>query len=127
PAAASLVADFFPSSRRIHIFHTAPEETAPVKEEPPAGKTRSEHGEERTRTELDLAVSAALTVAVGPRLEAEWSHQMHSREARPPCYQLRPWISDDSTVVARPSLLASCLVLGRTDDYLLKGLDIAAR
>lgn len=121
PAATALVEDFLPSARRIHFFHTAPEEIAPLK------GSGAALADGRVQLELELATSAALTVAVGPRLDAEWSTQMHGRARRPPRYQLQPWIAVVDEVVSEPPPLRVCMVLGRTEDYRLKGLDIAAR
>jgi glycosyltransferase involved in cell wall biosynthesis len=125
PAAHTLVADHFPSSKRVHIIHMAPDEIEWHKIDRKYDKGKK--AEERTRIEVDLGRTADCVVAVGPKLfrrfQTEFSpfsevnlvemvpgFDASSRRKRPP-----------------PGEPIRILVLGRMEDWQLKGLDIAAR
>jgi glycosyltransferase involved in cell wall biosynthesis len=122
PAALSLASDFFPASARIHMVHMAPGEIEWFKDRSGAAG----RAEEREQLELDLAMKSALVVAVGPRLYRETANLLATRPgAAPPVHRLDPGIHLGE--VRHPPTGIQVLLLGRAEDELLKGLDIAAR
>lgn len=119
----------FPQSKRIHFIHTAPEEIEPSK--PSRAGTAAKRGEEHVREQKDQAKDAVLIVGVGPRLAREFGNHVHGA-GYAPVHELNPGFDLDSETppVAAPITLPPgvvCLVLGRADDYELKGLDLAAQ
>jgi len=74
---------------------------------------------------LELAKSADLVVAVGPRLTREFGDLLAGLEKPPPLHRLDPGLGERSR--RGDSGVAQCLLLGRAEDVHLKGLDIAAR
>jgi glycosyltransferase involved in cell wall biosynthesis/tetratricopeptide (TPR) repeat protein len=82
--------------------------------------------ESRKRLQQQLASSAALVVGVGPALAIHAHSLVYLLNPRPAVHRLDPGIRASQ----RPSHLPPeilCLVLGRAEDFSLKGLDIAAR
>jgi len=82
-------------------------------------------GEVRERIEGNLAADADLVAAVGPRLRREFSDLLRGIGAQTAVHEFVP--GPDPADPTVPPQLNHCLVLGRVDDYELKGLDIAAR
>lgn len=83
--------------------------------------------EAKERVQLDLAKSAHLVMAVGPVLYAEFATMLSGLPHHPPIGQMNPGLGEfDSALRTSPPNI-HCLVLGRLEDYPLKGLDIAAR
>ena len=118
----------FPQSKRVHFIHTAPEEIEPSK--PSRSGTAAKRGEERVKEQKDQAKDAVLIVGVGPRLAREFGNHVHGA-GYAPVHELNPGfdLDDETPDVAAPVTLPPgvvCLVLGRADDYELKGLDLAA-
>jgi tetratricopeptide (TPR) repeat protein len=113
-----------PGARRVHIIHTAPGDIERFK--PQTGTTAAAKGEHKELGQEALAETADLVVAVGPRLYDEIATRLHGLTAPPPVLRLDPGISS-AKAERTPAPLAICLLLGRTEDRELKGLDIAAR
>ncbi|WP_156427756.1 tetratricopeptide repeat protein [Thiohalocapsa sp. ML1] len=113
-----------PGARRVHIIHTAPGDIERFK--PQTGTTAAAKGEHKELGQEALAETADLVVAVGPRLYDEIATRLHGLTAPPPVLRLDPGISSPKAE-RTPAPLAICLLLGRTEDRELKGLDIAAR
>lgn len=119
----------FPKSKRIHFIHTAPEEIEPSK--PSRVGTAAKRGEERVKEQKDQAREAVLIVGVGPRLAREFGNHIYGA-GYAPIYEINPGfdLDDETPDVAGPIVLPPgivCLVLGRVEDYDLKGLDLAAQ
>lgn len=126
PAAKVLVEDDFPEAKRLHFVHIAPDEIEWFKldREDDAGV----RAEDRTRIELDLGRSAARVVAVGPRLYGRYLTELHPYNCAKPI-ELDPGF-DSRTYDLReppPGTPWRVLVVGRMEDYYLKGIDLAAR
>jgi glycosyltransferase involved in cell wall biosynthesis/tetratricopeptide (TPR) repeat protein len=127
PYAKVLQKRCFPRSRRIHFIHTAPEEIEPHKTLR-SDATSSAVGEKRVQHQVNQAEGAELVVAVGPRLAREFAMQLlRLPNAQPPVHEFTPGLegTDERTPGVPPGIY--CLVLGRGEDYSLKGLDVAAR
>ncbi|GAA4869826.1 BREX system ATP-binding domain-containing protein [Kitasatospora terrestris] len=121
PAAKKLTDDFFPSARRLHFLHMAPDEIEWYKldRESDAGL----RAEERTDIERALGRSAHRVVTVGPRL-----HDQFMAEFANPL-RLDPGFDAAVTAVERKPPGGSplrVLLLGRVEDAQLKGVDLAA-
>jgi glycosyltransferase involved in cell wall biosynthesis/tetratricopeptide (TPR) repeat protein len=121
PAASVLTASF-PGSRRVHFIHVAPEEIEYFKDQPP-GQSASQKAEERMLHDVDRAASADLAVAVGPRLTRVVGNELHARGKK--VHEILPGLPQIEAAPGPPPAL-QCLLLGRAEDYELKGLDIAA-
>ena len=123
PYAAAL-ARSFPGARRVHFIHTRPEDIEWYKGAP--GEVNAAlRSEERKGLQRDLAKAASLVVGVGPYLEKAANTLLYHDEPRPPVVRLDPGFE----LINRPRALPPelhCLVLGRAEDDVLKGLDIAA-
>ena len=119
-AAQAQVTDFYQASRRIHFVHTAPGEIEFYKGKSDAAAT----AEERERLEVSLAEGASLVVAVGPRLAREAGNFLAPLASPPAIYRLDPPCSAAACQTPPPGI--HCLLVGRAEDFELKGLDIAA-
>ncbi|MCW1884190.1 PQQ-binding-like beta-propeller repeat protein [Luteolibacter flavescens] len=123
---AALIQKFsnFKNSRLAHFVHVAPGATEWFKSTS-EGTRAAAKAEIRERLEVTLASRADLVVAVGPLLKREISNLLHEKEDR--IYQLDPGLNITSTAIRRPPPGEQCLLIGRAEDAILKGLDIAAR
>ena len=110
------------------VVHTAPEELGMFKNYPRA----IAKGEEKNRAEVDLCKLADLVVAVGPKLMEAYSSYLRFCKKHQDIIQLTPSIFYEFTMVEQ----AACdgdkfkvLTFGRGDseDFSLKGYDIAAK
>jgi glycosyltransferase involved in cell wall biosynthesis/tetratricopeptide (TPR) repeat protein len=125
-ASVALVKYHYPGSKRVLFIHTSPEEIEWHKE-PREDSTSAERAEERKREQLELAKGCDLVVAVGPHLTSEFGTDLQGDGNPVSILSLTPGLPE------RPDNLASlppsirCLVLGRVEDYQLKGLDLAAK
>ena len=119
-AALRQVTDFYQTAQRVHFVHTAPGEIEFYKEKAEAAAT----AEERERQEVSLAEGASLVVAVGPRLAREAGNFLEPVTSRPIIHRLDPPCSP--AAYRPPPMGIHCLLLGRAEDFELKGLDIAA-
>ncbi|MDX3374674.1 caspase family protein [Streptomyces sp. ME02-6991-2A] len=129
PAAAHLQEDFFPRARRLHIVHMAPDE---IEWHKPDGSTdRAHRAEERTDIERRLGASAHRVLAVGPRLYERFRNELCDEDG------LEPLRIDPGFDLPAPRGLAArtpppgkpfkVLMMGRTEDAMLKGVDLGAR
>jgi glycosyltransferase involved in cell wall biosynthesis len=125
PAAKVLAEDHFPDAKRLHIVHMAPDEIEWYKldREDDAGA----RAEERTQVELDLGRTAARVIGVGPRLYNRYLRDLSAYDTPAPI-RLDPGFDtpDADPRTPPPGEPWSILMLGRLEDYRLKGLDIAA-
>lgn len=109
----------------VLFLHTRPEDIEWHKDKlgPDDAATTSE---QRKRMQETLASSAALVVGVGPVLATSARTLVYLAKPSPIVHQLDPGFR----LVDRPADLppeSQCLLLGRAEDFSLKGLDIAAR
>jgi glycosyltransferase involved in cell wall biosynthesis len=84
--------------------------------------------DQRTQVELDLARTADLVVTVGPRLHQRYLTELHPLGGLEPLRFDPGFVAtgDDATAVP-PGAPWRILVMGRAEDDLLKGLDLAAK
>jgi glycosyltransferase involved in cell wall biosynthesis len=126
PAAQALAEDHFPEAKRLHFVHMAPDEIEWFKldREDDVGL----RAEDRTLIELELGRGSGLVVAVGPRLYERYLRDFSAYNLALP-RRFDPGF-DTEIVAARappPGAPWSILILGRLEDYYLKGVDIAAK
>jgi glycosyltransferase involved in cell wall biosynthesis len=126
PAAQVLERDHFPTAKRLHFIHMAPDEIEWFKLD--RGDDAGVRAEERTQIELDIGRTAARVVAVGPRLHQRALNDFHPCGAPDPT-RLDPGFDAENLDPRNPppGQPLKVLVLGRMEDSYLKGLDLAAR
>ena len=126
-ASVALARDHYPASRRVLFIHTSPEEIEWHKE-PREDSTSAERAAERKREQLGLASGCDLVVAVGPHLASEFGTDLHGAGNATRVMELTPGLPErPANQLSTPPPAIRCLVLGRVEDYQLKGLDLAAR
>jgi glycosyltransferase involved in cell wall biosynthesis len=126
PASVSLAINHYPGSKRVLFIHTAPEEIEWHKE-PREDSSSTGRAEERKKEQLGLARECHLVVAVGPHLASEFGTDLHGAGIPVPLMELTPGLPERPVHAATtlpPAI--RCLILGRVEDYRLKGLDLAA-
>ncbi|WP_229075085.1 glycosyltransferase family 4 protein [Actinoplanes sp. DH11] len=123
PAAWVQVHRYHPEAALALIMHIAPSELERFKGAPGA----TARTEERERITRRIAADAQIVAAVGPRLRRYAEDLLEDGSGGRPVLQLDPGLGP--TTARRRSVppKRQVLVLGRTDDRELKGLDIAAR
>ncbi|WP_434048549.1 MULTISPECIES: glycosyltransferase [Sorangium] len=119
--------EFFPDAPFVLLVHTAPDEIE-------LGKSRTQEGdrarraEERTHLLRQLAGEAALVLPVGPRLRQETELFLRGGSSKAPLVvELKPGLTVSQQQVAVPPDIHQIFVIGRVEDFELKGIDIAAR
>ncbi|MEU2211062.1 glycosyltransferase [Streptomyces hygroscopicus] len=126
PVAKKIADDFYPMARRLHFVHMAPDEIEWYK--PDRGTDAGMRAEERTDIERALGRGAHRVVAVGPRLHDQFLAEFAGTEALPPL-RLDPGFDVTAPSVPRTPPGGSplrVLMIGRTEDARLKGVDLAA-
>lgn len=128
PEALGLTQDFFGEAKRLQVVHVAPDEIEWWKE----GRTDDAgvRAQARTELELDLAVSAHRTVAVGPRLHARMRRDLSVHDGVPEPVRLDPGFDHTDLDVVRtppPGGPDQVLLMGRIEDYEIKGVGLAAQ
>lgn len=108
------------------FIHTLPEEIEWHKE-PREDSTNAERAAGRKHEQLNLAKGADLVVAVGPRLEREFATDLMGAGNTVPIIGITPGLPACSPVAMALPPSIRCLILGRAEDYSLKGLDLAAQ
>ncbi len=126
PAALRLAEDSFSNAKRLHFVHMAPDEIEwhKLDREASAGL----RAEDRTRQELDLGQGAYRVVAVGPRLHDRYARDLHPLGVTAPI-RFDPGFDAPESGEPGPPPGApwKVLLLGRAEDHVLKGVDLAAR
>jgi glycosyltransferase involved in cell wall biosynthesis/tetratricopeptide (TPR) repeat protein len=125
-ASVRLARDDFPGSKRVLFIHTSPEEIEWHKESR-EDSTSAERAEARKKEQLGLAAKCDLVIAVGPRLTREFATDLHGDGNPVPIMELTPGLPEHPASAAAIPPAIRCLVLGRVEDYQLKGLDLAAK
>lgn len=126
-ASVALARDHYSASKRVLFIHTSPEEIEWHKE-PREDSTTAERAAARKREQLGLANGCDLVVAVGPHLASEIGTDLHGAGNAVSTLELTPGLPErppNQTSALPPSI--RCLILGRVEDYYLKGLDLAAK
>jgi glycosyltransferase involved in cell wall biosynthesis len=115
--------DHFPLAVCVHIVHTQPEEIEWYKDRQRNASARVDSSTSEAET---LARASALVLGVGPRLARQAQTYLHGLENAPPVAEIAPGLEDWSEgATATPPPEVRCLFVGRAEDGLLKGLDIA--
>ncbi|MDX6695598.1 MAG: hypothetical protein QOF02_3201 [Blastocatellia bacterium] len=126
-ASVALVKYHYSGSKRVLFIHTSPEEIEWHKD-PREDSTSAARAAERKREQLGLAEGCGLIVAVGPHLAAEFGTDLHGAGNPAPVMELTPGLPECfNNVEAQIPPTIRCLILGRVEDYQLKGLDLAAK
>ena len=117
-----------PHCKWIQVVHTAPEELGMYK----GYEERISKGEEKHQVEVELCKLADQVVAVGGKLADAFSGYLRSCEKHQEVFNLTPGIFSEFADVKQASQEIgsfSVLVFGRgdTEDFQLKGYDIAAQ
>lgn len=126
PVAKKIADDFFPMARRLHFVHMAPDEIEWYK--PDRGTDAGLRAEQRTDIERALGRGAHRVVTVGPRLHDQFLAEFAGTEALPPL-RLDPGFDVTAPSVPRTppgGAPLRVLLIGRTEDARLKGVDLAA-
>lgn len=125
--AVDLAARLYPEALKVLFIHTSPEQ---IEWEKGArdGVNPAETAETRRKVQVELGAACDLVVPVGPLLYREYLSELaaHCREKVPKAHMMIPGMATDKRGSSLPGSLR-CLVLGRAEDYHLKGLDIAAK
>ncbi|QKV93993.1 glycosyltransferase [Streptomyces sp. NA02950] len=126
PAAKKLADDFFPAARRLHLVHMAPDEIEWYK--PDRGTDAGLRAEQRTDIERALGRSAHRVVTVGPRLHDQFLAEFTGTGVLPPLRLDPGFDAADSSAPRTPpgGNPLRVLLIGRTEDARLKGVDLAA-
>ena len=116
------------SCKWVQVVHTAPEELGMYKNYSQA----ISKGEEKHRTEVDLCKLANVVLAVGPKLKEAYTAYLGSCKEHQDVIQLTPGIFREFSVVRKTTegkKKFRVLTFGRGDseDFSLKGYDIAAK
>ena len=117
-----------PHCKWIQVVHTAPEELGMYK----GYEERISKGEEKHQVEVELCKLADQVVAVGRKLADAFSGYLRSCEKHQEVLNLTPGIFSEFADVKQASQeVGSCSVLvfgrGNSEDFQLKGYDIAAQ
>jgi glycosyltransferase involved in cell wall biosynthesis len=116
------------NSKRILFIHTDPEEIEMYK--PEQGETDSvAKAEERGIIQKNLALNSSLIVTVGPKLFMWMKSLMEGVRPHPLIVQFNPGLYDEAQNIdySFESIALETLILGRLEDFSLKGVDVAAK
>ncbi|WP_128801439.1 MULTISPECIES: glycosyltransferase family 4 protein [unclassified Streptomyces] len=124
-SAAWAYARLYTSARLVYIAHTVPAEIERYKNSGAA----TARIEERERLIRELGAAADVVAAVGPRIARRTADLLagDGSTAADGVVRLDPGITLPRHPSRRPPATRHVLVLGRTEDIGLKGLDLAAR
>jgi len=125
PAAQILIEDHFPSAKRLHLIHVAPDEIEWLKLD--RTDDAGLRADRRTQIEVELARGAACVVAVGPRLYNRFLTELHPYNTTPLRFDPGFDNRNVNSRAAPPGSPWRVLVLGRLEDEHSKGLDLAAK
>jgi len=114
---------YHPDASLVHIVHTAPAEIERFK----GGIEATERAEEREQVTRLVATDADVVAAVGSRLQRYTADLLEDGSGLIRVVRLDPGLGPLYPGMRRLPPKKQVLMLGRTDDLELKGLDIAAR
>ena len=119
----------FSTCKWVHVVHTSPEDLSKFKNySDPTSK-----GEKKYQAEVDLCKCADLVMPVGPRLRQSYSAYLRRWKTGKDIFSFTPGLFErefgDVEQVANSNEDFKVLIVGRgdTEDFELKGLDIAAK
>jgi glycosyltransferase involved in cell wall biosynthesis len=111
------------SASLVHVVHTAPSEIERYK----SGPAATERTEQREWITRRVTAGANVVGAVGPRLQRYTEDLLEDGSGRSRVVRLDPGLGPLYPGTRRAPAKKQVLMLGRTSDIELKGLDIAAR
>jgi tetratricopeptide (TPR) repeat protein/glycosyltransferase involved in cell wall biosynthesis len=123
PAAKALCERFFKKATRVHFVHVSSEAIEAYK----GRKDASALAEQRIKIENECASGAGVVAGVGPRLTRDIQTQLAGKLDAPRVLEFSPAAFPDMKPAVNRPPAVRVLVVARTEDYPLKGLDIAAR
>ncbi len=127
PEAQAIAEDHYPAARRFHMVHMDPDEVEWWK--PDRKNDAALTAEARTEIEIDLAREAAQAIAVGPRLYHRLCRDLAVYPGAPAPLRLDPGFDEIEGRERNPppGNPLQVLMIGRMEDWLLKGVDLAAQ
>jgi glycosyltransferase involved in cell wall biosynthesis len=126
PHAKSISEDHFPSAARVHIVHTSSDEIEWQRSDlQNAGVT----AERNSMIDVDLAADATLTLGIGPRLADLVDLELSVFEHKPSRGRIDPGfdVAQDVDRQPPPGRRRQIMIMGRLDDWGVKGVDFAAK
>lgn len=121
-----LAQDYFQGCRRVHFIHTDPSEIEYYKELP-SGLNATDRSNDRRVAQVEMCKGADVVAAVGPRLSQGIGTELHVHQGEHKLMSFVPGLNQSGSKPRVPHFVRQCLVLGRAEDKILKGLDLAAR
>jgi glycosyltransferase involved in cell wall biosynthesis len=112
-----------PRPRYVHFVHMDPKAIEWHKNDGQDDRDATRLAEERVQLELTIGREAALIAAVGPELQNSFA--MYFRPFKRDVHEFLPGLFD-SDWDATPATGQMCLVFGRAEDTVLKGVSVAA-
>lgn len=122
PAALVLQSEYFEAAQRVHILHTIPSDIEWYKKR---NDDAAKRGERKEDLEHEFCRDASLVVMIGSKIGRYWSTEISARDTNTPTHVLIPGVPKTGPI-AEPQPRLVVLVIGRLEDFRLKGLDIAA-
>ena len=126
PAMQSLKEDFFPDGKTVLFIHTSPGEIDWHKPEK-AVLSIAAKAEQKDNLQRDLAINSDIVAAVGPHLVFEVQSLLSGSGKHPEIFTFYPGLSKelDEITYDFTNLTPEALIIGRIEDFALKGVDIA--
>ncbi len=127
PEAQAVAEDHYPSARRFHMVHVDPDEVEWWK--PDRKNDAALTAEARTEIEIDLARGASQVIAVGPRLYHRLCRDLAVYPGASAPLRLDPGFDEIQGTERNPppGNPLQILMIGRMEDWLVKGVDLAAQ
>src|SRR5579859_3005794 len=126
PAVRDIHRDIYPKAKNILFIHMSPEE---IEYHKPEQKDVDHYAkaQERRQFQAELALASSLIVPVGPKLFKEFQTIMAGFPEKPPLFQFNPGLfkNADQINYTPEALIPEALMMGRLEDFSLKGVDIA--
>lgn len=128
PAMKEISEKFYPKARTAFFIHTTPSETDFHKPEQPVNSL-TEKISEKEDIQKSISQIATIVAAVGPHLYFEAQSLLAGEEKEIKIIQFNPGLSKpfDEINYKPTSLTPEALILGRVEDFNLKGVDIAVK
>lgn len=125
PIMEALRNNYYSGATTIFFIHTSPSEIELYKPEQ-LDIDHAAKAEEREKIQKDLAKNSSLIVAVGPKLFHEVKTYMAGVSRKPPIVRFDPGLFENSDKINYEfeSTIPEALMMGRLEDFHLKGVDI---
>lgn len=121
---------YYPTAKKILFIHTVPTEIEMLKPEQ-LNNDMAARAEDRETIQKDLAKNSNLVVAVGPKLFMEISATLAGISIKPKIVRFDPGLYNLPDKISydfdSSSVLLETFMMGRLEDFQLKGVDIAYR